>query len=71
MVIDRAWIERAIALWPTLTGSVRGVQQGLAQMVGVERSVGYISQTLQRVGAAAATYNASMVVCGADLGRSR
>jgi hypothetical protein len=62
LVVDRAVIQRAIATLPMLTGSVRGIQLGLELLFGVHRSVGYISQTLQAAGAAAADCNASLIV---------
>jgi hypothetical protein len=60
--INASLIQRAIAVWPMLTGSVRGIQTGLELLLGVERSVGYISQTLQRAGQQAAAYNQAMVI---------
>lgn len=60
--ISDSFIQRAIALWPMLTGSVRGIQTGLELLLGVERSVGYISQTLQAAGQKAATYNQAVVI---------
>jgi len=41
-----------------LKGSVRDIQLGLELLFGVSRSIGYISETLQESGAAAAAYNA-------------
>jgi hypothetical protein len=60
--INTSFIQRAIALWPMLTGSVRGIQSGLALLLGVERSVGYISETLQAAGQKAAAYNQALVI---------
>lgn len=60
--INSGFIQRAIALWPMLTGSVRGIQTGLKLLLGVERSVGYISQTLQAAGQKATSYNQAMVI---------
>ncbi len=60
--IDRAFVQRAIATLPVLRGSVRGIQQGLKLLFGVQRSVGYISQTLKKAGAAAAAYTARLTV---------
>jgi len=51
--IDRAYVNKAIAVMPLLTGSVRSIQIGLELLWGIQRSVGYISQTLQAAGAAA------------------
>jgi hypothetical protein len=60
--INPSFIQRTIALWPMLTGSVRGIQNGLELLLGVERSVGYISETLQAAGQKAAAYNQSLVI---------
>ena len=60
--ISPSFIQRAIALWPMLSGSVRGIQTGLELLLGVERSVGYISQTLQAAGQQATAYNQAMVI---------
>lgn len=60
--ISSSFIQRAIALWPMLTGSVRGIQTGLELLLGVERSVGYISETLQTAGEKAAAYNQAVVI---------
>lgn len=58
--IDQAYLNKAIALMPVLTGSVRSIQTGLALLFGIKRSVGYISETLQSAGKAAADKNAAM-----------
>ncbi len=60
--VDKAFIDRTIATLPMLTGSVRGIQQGLDLLFGVSRSVGYISQTLQTAGAQAEAYHLQMTV---------
>jgi hypothetical protein len=60
--VDQGCIDRAIALWPMLSGSVRGIQVGLALLLGVSRSVGYISQKLTTAGRQAAAYNREMRV---------
>jgi hypothetical protein len=60
--INSSFIQRAIALWPMLTGSVRGIQTGLELLLGVKRSVGYISQTLQAAGQQATAYNQAVVI---------
>lgn len=62
LVIDQPFLDRAIAIMPMLTGTVRGIQQGLELLFGAHRSVGYISQTLQVAGAGATAYNASTPV---------
>ena len=60
--IDREYVNKAIAVMPLLTGSVRNIQTGLELLLGVQRSVGYISQTLQAAGEAAEKKNADMRV---------
>jgi len=57
LVIDRAFIQRAIVILPLLKGSVRDIRQGLDLLLGVRRSVGYISQTLSVAGEQAVVYN--------------
>jgi hypothetical protein len=62
LVIDRAFIQRAIGIMPLLKGSVRDIQRGLDLLLGVERSVGYISQTLRVVGEQAEAHNQGLRV---------
>jgi hypothetical protein len=62
LMLDRAFIQRVITLMPLLKGSVRDIQHGLRLLFGVQRSVGYISQTLRAAGAQAAAYNLAMPV---------
>ncbi len=50
LTVDKAFIDRTIALLPMLTGSVRDIQLGLSLILGVGRSVGYISETLAAAG---------------------
>jgi hypothetical protein len=50
LVVDQAFIQRAIHIMPLLKGSVRDIQLGLHLLLGVDRSVGYISQTLRVAG---------------------
>jgi hypothetical protein len=57
VVIDRAFIQRAITVMPLLKGTIRDIQQGLRLLFGVQRSVGYISQTLTAAGGQATAYN--------------
>ena len=59
--VDEAMIKQAISIFPLVKGSVRDIQIGLELLFGVQRSVGYISQTLQEAGARAAQYNAQVV----------
>jgi hypothetical protein len=60
VTIDGDFIRRAITVLAFLKGSVRDIQLGLALLFEVARSVGYISETLQDIGAAADDYNASL-----------
>lgn len=60
LVIDRAFIQRAISIMPLLKGTVRDIQRGLDLLLGVERSVGYISQTLRIVGEQAEAHNQAL-----------
>lgn len=62
LIVDKSFLDRAIAVLPMLKGSIRDIQWGLELLFGVHRSVGYISQTLQEAGAAAAASNASLSV---------
>ena len=55
--IERNYLRRAVTLMPLLTGSVCSIQTGLELLIGVRRTLGYISQTLQAAGAAAEAYN--------------
>lgn len=59
--VDETLIKKAISTFPLVKGSVRDIQVGLELLFGVQRSVGYISQTLQEAGARAAQYNAQVV----------
>jgi len=59
--VDEALIKKAISTFPLVKGSVRDIQIGLEMLFGVQRSVGYISQTLQEAGTRAAQYNAQVV----------
>jgi hypothetical protein len=61
-VIDRAFIQRAISIMPLLKGTVQHIQRGLDLLLGVERSVGYISQTLRVVGEQAEAHNQGLRV---------
>jgi hypothetical protein len=62
LTIDWALIQRAITVMPMLKGIVQDVQQGLRLLFGVERSVGYISQTLTAAGKQATPYNLSVTL---------
>ena len=56
-MIDRLFLRRAVTVLSMLKGSVRDIELGLELLFGVSRSIGYISETLQKSGAAAAAYN--------------
>ena len=60
VIIDRDFLRRAVTVLSMLKGSVRDIQLGLELLFGVSRSEGWISETLQAVGAEAATYNANL-----------
>lgn len=60
--VDKAFIDRTIALLPMLTGSVRDIRLGLNLILGVSRSVGYISETLTAAGEQATVYNRGISV---------
>ncbi len=62
LTVDKALVDRAILTLPLLKGSVRDIRLGLSLLLGVTRSVGYISQTLAEAGAQAAAYNLSLSV---------
>lgn len=61
IVVDEAMLKRAISILPLVKGSVRDIQTGLSLLFGVDRSIGYISQTLQEAGKCAAAYNKKLV----------
>ena len=56
--INREYINWASTVLAMQKGSTRDIQMGLALLFDVERSVGFISQTLNAVGKQAANYNA-------------
>ena len=60
--VDRDTVRKAIAVMPVLTGSVRNIQIGLELLFDVQRSIGYICQTLQAAGQAADRQNDSLRV---------
>ena len=68
--IERNYLRRAVTLMPLLTGAVDSIQTGLELLIGVRRSLGYISQTLQAAGAAAEAYNEGLRVPVAVLGEA-
>jgi hypothetical protein len=62
LVIDRDFIRRAIVVLPLLKGTVRDIQHGLSLLFGIDRSTGYISQTLTAAGEQAAHSNQQLSV---------
>jgi hypothetical protein len=70
LTIDRDYIRRAIVVLPLLKGSVRDIQQGLELLFGIQRSTGYISQTLTAAGEQATNYNLGITVPLAILGEA-
>jgi hypothetical protein len=54
---------------PLLKGTVRDIQQGLRLLFGLQRSTGYISQTLSAAGEQATSSNLSFTGAAADPGR--
>lgn len=62
VTVDKAFIDRTIAILPMLKGSVRDIRLGLNLMLGVTRSVGYISETLTAGGEQATAYNLRLSV---------
>lgn len=60
LTVDKAFIDRVIATLPLLKGTVRDIRRGLYLLLGVTRSVGYISQTLTTAGERAAACNLSL-----------
>jgi hypothetical protein len=68
--LDKKFLGRAITVLSMLKGSVRDIQLGLDLVFNVQRSVGYISQTLQEMGLAAAAYNVQIQIPLAVLGEA-
>ena len=62
LTVNKAFIDRTIAILPMLTGSVRDIRLGLSLIFGVARSVGYISETLTAAGEQAMAYNGGVTV---------
>jgi len=62
LTVNEAFIDRTIAILPMLTGSVRDIRLGLNLILGVARSVGYISETLTAAGEQATAYNLGITV---------
>ena len=62
LTVDKGLIDQAIITLPLLKGTVRDIRLGLQLLLGVTRSVGYISQTLTAAGAQAETENGSLYV---------
>jgi hypothetical protein len=62
ITVDKQFIRRAITVLSMLKGSVRDIKLGLHLLFKIQRSIGYISETLQDIGAAAAEYNAHLAI---------
>jgi hypothetical protein len=60
--VDKAFIDRAVAILPLLKGSVRDIRLGLNLLFGATRSVGYISETLTAAAEQATAYNLGITV---------
>ncbi len=60
--VDKAFIDHAIPILPMLKGSVRDIRLGLELILGVTRSVGYVSETLTAAGEQATAYNLGITV---------
>lgn len=58
--VDADYIRWATTVLAMLKGSTRDTQLGLELLFGVERSVGFISETVNAVGQSAAAYNAQL-----------
>jgi len=54
LTVNKAFIDRTIAILPMLKGSVRDIRLGLSLILGTTHSVGYVSQTLAATGEQAA-----------------
>jgi hypothetical protein len=61
-MVDKAFIDRTIAILPMLTGSVRGIRMGLDLIFDVKRSVGYVSEMLTAAGEQAIAHNLQITV---------
>jgi hypothetical protein len=59
--VDTTYIKWATTVLAMLKGSTRDIQLGLELLFGEERSVGFISETVNAVGQRAAVYNAQLV----------
>ena len=70
LMVDRDFIRYAITVLALLRGSVRDIQQALALLFGVQRSVGFISETLQESGRRARAYQAQLTFPLAMLGEA-
>ena len=62
LTVDKALIDWFIIILALLKGTVRDIHLGLSLLLGVTRSVGYISQTLTQAGAQAETENRNLAV---------
>jgi len=68
--VDKLFLRRAITVLSMLKGSVRDIQLGLDLLFNVQRSTGYISETLQEMGLAAKAYNTHLCIPLSVLGEA-
>jgi hypothetical protein len=57
LTVNKEFIDRTIAILPMLKGSVRDIRLGLDLILGVSRSVGYVSGRLATAGEQATAHN--------------
>ncbi len=62
LAVNKTLVDRTIAILPMLKGSVRDIRLGLDLILGVKRSVGYISETLKAAGEQATSHNLEITV---------
>jgi len=70
LTVDKALVDRTIAILPLLKGSVRDIWLGLKLILGVTRSVGYVSQALAAAGEQATAHNLGITVSLPILGEA-
>lgn len=62
LTVDKACVDRSITILPMLKGSIRDIRLGLELLLGVKRSVGYVSERLTAAGEQATAHNAGLRV---------
>lgn len=70
LTVNKDLIERAIVALSLLKGTIRDIRLGLELILGVTRSIGYISQTLTAAGEQATLYNRQVTVSWPILGEA-